>query len=225
MRSLYATDVTIPEAMPPGAVILASGDTPRFHGFTVSLLHLLQRGLPEGSAFLWNQGLNLCPTLNDAVARALEKGAAWCWIIGDDHTFAPDIIVKLWSHQRPIVAPLVLRRQPPYLTVMSRNGQNLPLSADLRGLVPVDAVGSAGLLVQRQVFEAVGPQPFEIGDAYVQHEDITFCHKARRAGFEIAVDVDAALGHIVPVEVWPARHDETHDIRPALLNPLGMRLT
>lgn len=224
MRDLYQVPVKIPADMPPGAIILASGDTPRYHGFTVSLLHLLHKGLPKGSVFKWNQGLNLCVTLNDAVEQALHGGAAWCWIIGDDHVFAPDIIVRLWEHKRPIIAPLVLKRMPPYGTVMSKDGQNVPLSPHLQGLVEVDAVGSAGLLVQRDVFETLGPKPFEIGDAYSQHEDVTFCYKARRAGYPIVVDTTLAIGHITTVEVWPARNN-VGEVRPALINPLNMRLT
>lgn len=223
MRELHAGVVEVPEDMPPGAIILATGDTPRFHGFTVSLLHTLTRGIPLGTTLKWNQGLNLCLSLNDAVGRALNEGAEWCWILGDDHTWPPDLLVKLWQRRLPILAPLVLRRAPPYRTVIIRQNEPLTLEAGTQGVITCDAVGTAGMLVQRVVFEALGEYPFEIGDAYAQHEDVTFCYRAQRAGFAINVDLDLAMGHITTCEVWPARSSEGEHAA-ALVNPLTMHL-
>lgn len=224
MRRLYRGPVELPADMPPGAIILASGDTPRYHEFTVSLLHTLERGVPRGSTLKWNRGLDLCPQLNNAVRRALDEGAAWCWFIGDDHVWEPGLIGKLWRRRLPLVAPLVRRRSAPFDTVMSKNGERIELERHARGLLEVDAVGSAGLLVQREVFETLGPNPFEIGGPFQQHEDVTFCHKARRAGFPIHVDLDAGMGHLATLEVWPARdvngnhtHSFVSDLRMELL--------
>lgn len=209
--------------MPPGAIILATGDVPRFHEFFVSLLHTMTRGVPAGTALKWNRGLDLCPSLNDAVDRALKDGAQWCWFLGDDHVWAPHLVSSLWLHRAPLVAPLVRRRGAPFDTVMSRNGERIALPDGTRGLVEVDAVGSAGLLVQREVFEALGTAPFEIGTPYTQHEDVTFCHKARRAGFRILVDVEQGMGHLATLEVWPARTKDGRHVH-TLVSSLQMQL-
>jgi GT2 family glycosyltransferase len=223
VRKLYDHPVELPPEMPAGAIILATGDQPRYHEFTVSLLHTMARGIPMGTTLKWNRGLNLCPSLNDAVKRALEDGAAWCWFLGDDHTWAPDLLMRLWLHHAPLVAPLVRRRSAPFDTVMSRDGERVVLPDGTRGLLSVDAVGSAGLLVQREVFEALGANPFEIADPYSQHEDVGFCHKARRAGFPIVVDTDLGMGHLATVEVWPARTTDGKHVH-SLVSSLTMQL-
>lgn len=75
---------------------------------------------------------------------------------------------------------------------------------DIKGqseLIPVNYVGMGWMLVKRGVFEKIKYPWFEplrkkIGD-YTDFtmEDVTFCHKARDAGFEINIDPTIRVGH------------------------------
>jgi hypothetical protein len=77
------------------------------------------------------------------------------------------------------------------------------------GLLEVDATGAACLLVHRTVFEKIATEyapPLtwfaeSVAFGQVWSEDITFCVRARAAGFQTVVDCDVKLGHIKPVSI------------------------
>jgi hypothetical protein len=134
----------------------------------------------------------------------------WVWIIGDDHVFDPDILMRLLSHEVDVVVPLCFTRRPPYVPVVY-SGQNEQghyiVNHDLpeHGLVEIHAAGSAGMLVRKHVLDALEDPWFRPSpDAQGMNEDLYFCEKVREAGFSIFCDVDTPLGHIaVPVIIWP----------------------
>lgn len=108
----------------------------------------------------------------------------------------------------------------------------LPISLDGtpgEGVIELEAGGCAGMLIRRDVLEAtrdmarrfvvVDPGPglaqdiaeevvpdqwFEYTD---RSEDITFCEKAKEAGFKLYADLSCRLGHITTAVVMPGEHD------------------
>lgn len=190
----------------PGAVIVPSTEVLRFPAFVAALMRLAV-GLPEGSAVLWHQGVDVPYMLNHATRRMLaDPTLAWCWIIGDDHTFDPTIVARLWAHHVPVVAPLVLRRNVPHRTV-AYDAQMQPISFDraASGLQPVHACGNAGMLIRRSVLELLGDPWWTHHGHDRAGEDLAFCAKLRDVGIQPYVDVDTHMGHITPVEIWPHR--------------------
>lgn len=194
---------------PPGAIVIPSTEVLRFPLFVGNLLRLvLSGGAPEGTAApFWHQGCDIPYEINHGIRRMLaDPTLQWAWILGDDHTFEPDILMRLLAHDVPVVAPLVLRRNVPNRTVIYKSdGTPLSLRADEHGLRPVYAVGNAGMLIRRSVLEAVGDPWFVHNGPERAGEDLAFCGKLRRLGIPIAVDLDTFMGHITPVEIWPHR--------------------
>lgn len=205
--------------IPHGTIVLPSGETPRHHAFFVSLMALLEY---TGARLRWNAGLDIAWNCNDALRR---REGEWVWIIGDDHTFPPDIIERLWANGADVVVPLVLQRNHPHRTVLY-NADGSPYEFDPKTRVPfpVALAGSAGMLVREHVLTAIGDPWFRIAGTERQSEDIGFCQAVNRAGFRIYCDPNVTMGHIATVEVWPDRNEETGTLRVAYRQPNLARL-
>lgn len=182
-----------------GTVGVVSGETTRFADFSIALLHLLR---PDGTKLRWAKGGDIVRNCNQLVA---STEGDWLWMVGDDHIFDPDIVLRLLAHNVDVVAPLCLKRTAPFDPVvydrMNEDGKYEYADLPASGLVEVFAAGNAGMLVRRRVLDALGPDPFERRGT--QGEDLTFCEKVRDAGFRIHCDTDTPLGHIGLMHVWP----------------------
>lgn len=121
--------------------------------------------------------------------------------LDDDHVFPSNLIHRLLAHDKDIVAPLYLKRYPPFTATARVDGKPVAW-ADANGLVSVESTGCAGLLIRRQVFAALAMPVFEHGGGLLA-EDAIFCRKAREAGFEIHCDLDTRMGHFARATVWP----------------------
>lgn len=194
-----------------GSIGVISGELGRYVDFYASLA---QVAMPEGTQMIWSKGTSIPENCNGCIRRAQDWASAvdgpreddWVWILGDDHMMPADSLVRLLAHDVDIVAPLGLRRRPPYAPAIYQrdegNGlvqyENLPT----RGLVEVAAAGSAGMLVRRRVWEGMTDPWFEtFGETMC--EDLVFCSRATQAGFKIYVDLDVRFGHMTNNVVWP----------------------
>ena len=190
-----------------GTIGVVSGELTRYADFSLALLHILK---PPGTKLAWVQGVNISHNCNRLVKNMVGD---WLWMIGDDHIFDPDILVRLLEHDADVVVPLCLKRSAPFDLVIysgeNEEGQLRAFSDDLpeSGLVEVHAAGQAGMLVRRHVLEAIPDPVFETYGT--QNEDIVFCRKIREAGFKIWCDVDTQLGHIGLMHVWPKYQDDS----------------
>lgn len=72
------------------------------------------------------------------------------------------------------------------------------------GLQRVESVGGGLLIIARRVLAAI-PVPFaDVYDAagiFTEGEDLSFCRRAREAGFEIWCDFSAPVAHVKPAEM------------------------
>ena len=151
---------------------------------------------PATTKFLNRQGMDVTGNYNGLVE---QMEGDWLWIMGDDHTFAPDILVNLLAHEVDVVVPLVLKKDAPFDPVVyegeegSDEATGLPFHRVARlpqsGLHEIYAAGSAGMLIRRHVLDALERPVFETSHG-VQNEDLLFCRKVREAGFSIWCDVD-----------------------------------
>lgn len=191
---------------PPGTIGVISADLARYSDFSIALLHTLK---PDGTKLLWLKGVDVVSHMNTLVA-CLQGD--WLWILGDDHVFDPDTLLRLLAHDVDVVVPLCLKRTPPYDPVVYKEQNELGHyvgAHDLpeHGLHKVFAAGTAGMLVKRRVFEAIDWPPFATEGGGL-NEDLTFCKKVREAGFDIHVDVEVPIGHISQISIWPTFEDE-----------------
>lgn len=200
---------------PPGAICIASGELARYPHFTHAMLHLLR---PKGTEIHMNMGLNVAANFNAGVRRLMANPALqWVWIMGDDHEFEPDCLLRLLEHDVDVVVPLVVRRQPPFIPVLFKEpesdtplGQFPPFhwhQLPSSGLLEVYTAGSAGMLIRRRVIEALRDPWFELGKMGedLTNEDTYFCKKVQDAGFKIYADMDVQMDHWTPVSLRPVK--------------------
>jgi hypothetical protein len=166
------------------------------------------------------QGSILTLQRNEAVQRMRGD---WQLFIDDDMAFGPGAIANIVStyhelkeqvHEPLIVGGLCVRRYEPYQPTAYM--RDTPTSGPFNYLedwtddiVEVDATGSAFVLIEVPVFEAImgGPLPSEKERAGLppwefyewvdgMGEDLRFCMKAKEAGARIFIDTRLRIGHV-----------------------------
>jgi len=197
-----------------GLIGIISNDAGRYSLFSSCVTNMIQT-LPSGLAKVeWLIGGDWCEARNTLAQQTLDGGYEWLWFMDDDHAFPPGIVTLLLRHDLPLVTPVCLTRTYPfnavsYVSAFDGAGFRripLPLSDQPKnGLIKIAVGGCAGMLIRREVLEAVEQPWFEYTNV---SEDIRFCEKAMEADFELYCDLDARLGHITTAVVWPAVKDD-----------------
>ena len=202
-----------------------ANDAARFSEFWSCVLRLK---VPAGSVKENVIGGDWCSARNELAQRCIDEEYDYLWFMDDDHSFAPDLLQKLLeaavTYDLPIVNPLCTTRTAPFhLVTFAANpdpeskDRYLPISlegAPGEGIVELEAGGCAGMLIRRDVLEAVkkwgqhnvDPRSLEARPWFEYtdtSEDILFCEKAKDAGFGIYADLSARLGHITTAVVMP----------------------
>ena len=155
---------------------------------------------------------------NDLVKRAIYEDCTHIVFMDTDQVYrTADIIPRLLEHDKDIVGGKVHRRYHPFEPILQRGGLHVPDDEILKGgLIPVDSTGAGCLAINLDVFVELDKPWFktvtdEEGEVEVG-EDVHFCRKAKKAGFEIFVDCDVKIGHLTTWEVdW-----ETYEISKKL---------
>ncbi len=158
-----------------------------------------------------DENLGFAQGSNLAIRHALTQGAEWVFILNNDTIVAPTIFDELASasaanEEYVILSPLILYHDKPdriwHLggklilgTLITRSlYQGRMDLGNLPPLVSVDFVSGSGMLVRREVFEAIGlfdPAYFMYG------EEVDFCWRARSAGYRLACAPRAKMWHKV----------------------------
>ncbi len=208
LAELERKPVQSPRPRYTGWVGVCGQDTGRFNEFAISLGNLER---PPG----WqvHGALNYSETrARNWLAENFEGD--WLWFIDDDHCFAPDILTRLLAHDVGIVAPLCFQRKAPFQPVALTSlepREHWPGTSGKAayGLQEVAATGTAGMLIHRQVFDALDRPYFFHDDGRDKSEtsDILFCKAAREAGFDIYVDTSVTLTHLNVCGVTPVWED------------------
>lgn len=185
---------------------IIANDSARYSLFSACVTKLDTEGLDCNIE--WLIGGDWCGARNTLVQMTLNGDYTHLWFMDDDHAFHPQLLKQLASHDVPLVNPLCCTRVAPFpLVTYAGKGdavnQYLPLSLNDEegtGLVELMAGGCAGMLIRRDVLEAVPAPWFEYTD---RSEDILFCEKAVAAGFKLYADLSCRLGHITTAVVYP----------------------
>lgn len=199
-----------------GTIGIISSDLARFSDFSTCLLSLIR---PTTARIVWVRGMDVCGNLNRVIK---DMRGDWLWLLGDDHTFAPETLIQLLQHLErddvDAVVPLCMKKQAPFEPVVYRSSHVSPQDgltyyqvADLpqHGLVPIHAAGTAGMLIRRSVLDDLPNPVFETSQG-MQNEDLILCRKIRErrerlglAGSGIWCDVDTRIGHIGIFPIYP----------------------
>lgn len=152
---------------------------------------------------------------NALVETARQNNSTHLMFIDNDQTFKPSGIQRLIDHDKDIVcAPYNARPAPgqPIVSVvkmMDENGE-LPMDGGNRnfelpaGLSKIGASGTGFMLIKTSVFDKLKKPYFvEWQDENNQHhtEDVDFCVKARKAGFDVWCNPTIPVGHIATMEI------------------------
>jgi hypothetical protein len=195
-----------PQPREKGLVGILSNEAARYAEFWACVSKL---DLPYGWEFHILIGGDWCGARNTLCEMTLEGDYSHLWYMDDDHSFAPDLLRRLLTWRVPLVTPICLTRTFPFLPVTytdenpGSGERYLPLRFEGRpgeGLVEALAGGTAGMLIERQVIEAIEPPWFEHTE---RSEDIVFCEKAMEAGYVLHTDLGARLAHITTASVFP----------------------
>src|SRR5262245_35175940 len=92
----------VPLADKPGTIGVMSGELLRFASFGVALSWMQK---PAKATMVWKFGNDL---VGNANALCREMVGDWLFIMGDDHTFFPDVLMRLLQHDVDIVVPICM---------------------------------------------------------------------------------------------------------------------
>ena len=201
----------------PGIVGVVDGGRPRYPFLLPSLMALQ---VPKGSDFVEASSCNVAENCNHLCDYVVEHTQyQWLWIMGDDHWFEADTLLKLLVHKKDCIVPITPRRFFPFDPVVYRTFEPHNNVYDhftwkdieqFKEPFPVAAAGSAGLLVQRHVLERMPTPRFMIGRYHPsqQQEDLYFTAHANRIGHQVYCDPYAWLGHAPETYLFPYRRKD-----------------
>lgn len=163
--------------------------------------------VPEGyqTTFQYFYGYNIDQVRN-LIADWAVKGYDYLFSVDSDISFAPDTLVKLLAHDKPVVSGLYIQRKPGQhiLEIYEHNVNggviNVPYGKIKgRGLVEIAGCGFGCVLVKSEVLKSVGYPQFKYYSAldhnHTVSEDVDFCRKALNKGFKIYADTTIQCRH------------------------------
>jgi len=209
----------------PGTIALPTSEVGRFALNTSSLMGTRQ---PDGCFSDMSCSASVTENLN-GILRRLRDSDRWVWIMGDDHCWPADTLTRMLEtmDEHPeidVLVPLCVKRNPPWhLVLFDEVGEldedGTPLFKPIpwervpaSGVFEVDAAGSAGMLIRRDVIDGITDPWFystldSDGRQVVLNEDVTFCTRIRRAQYAIYATADVTLGHLGIFNVRPLHHN------------------
>jgi len=163
--------------------------------------------VPEGyqTTFQYFYGYNIDQVRN-LIADWAVKGYDYLFSVDSDISFAPDTLIKLLAHDKPVVSGLYIQRKPGQhiLEIYEHNAHggvsNVPYGKIKgRGLVEIAGCGFGCVLVKSEVLKSIGYPQFKYYSAldhnHTVSEDVDFCRKALNKGFKLYADTTIQCNH------------------------------
>jgi glycosyltransferase involved in cell wall biosynthesis len=190
---------------------------------TQTVNSLLQLHKPKQTSILIIDRQRVDKARNFIVKQAIENRMDYILFLDDDNPVPNDTLLKMMERDKDIVTCPILTRNPnkegKYNICCYNaeekdvgNGKTLTYYNFIEKFdeefQQVDATGTGCLLVKRKVFlklfEKYEGKPFEFGDIRVNgqrrvmSEDVEFCERAKKEGFEIWCDTTIRPIHLGP---------------------------
>jgi len=142
----------------------------------------------------------LTPFSREKIAlKAIEQNCTHLLWIDSDMQFGPDALNRLLKHKKDIIAGLFFQKYQPYAPALSINDEH-PIP---KKLTKVDWVGLGFTLINIEVFKNM-PRPWfelDFNPKHIVGEDILWCLKARKLGYDIWVDPNIHIGHLLTLSI------------------------
>jgi hypothetical protein len=159
--------------------------------------NLVAHGIKINCAF--NIGSVITIARRNLAEIFMKSDFDYVWWVDSDMKFPVDAPLRLLKHNVPIVGVNYRRRRfpnPNFTGMMGKAGtfQEFKTTAESPPMELIDVLPHGCVLVHRSVYEKI-PQPYYLQE-YVEEmnleigEDIYFCQKAQKAGFELWCDQD-----------------------------------
>lgn len=173
--------------------------------------------VPLGTGMTWFRGVLIADGLNKSLGALYERSdLEWAWLMGDDHRFGSETLLKLLDRDVDCLIPMCVHRAPPFASnvVEHIDGKRrlkmiteFPTSG-LYKLKEGETCGDAGMLIRKRVLDAI-PRPWydNLRSGSFSSEDLAFTRRVREAGFDAHVDCDVRIGHVTPMTVTPVVAD------------------
>ena len=180
------------------------------HTMSVTLHENGQPVRPTLETFVYSTS-NVAFSRRKLVDVALDWGAHWLLWLDADQIFPRDTLTRLLSRRQAIVGANCRRRDPTAVlptAYTNKDGKPAAVFPHGDGIEQVLHLGMAVCLTHAEVFRKIGrPYFFEemLDDGiHAFGEDVSFCHKARAAGFPVFVDHALSLdvGHIADIDLF-----------------------
>lgn len=201
-----------------GTIIVAAAIQPRYYEFQMALEGLQ---VPAGTKLFIERSCDITQNFNKGVQKMIGE---WVWLLGDDHAFAPDLLLRLLNHKVDIVVPVTPCKIPPWMPCVMHgpvDGERLwhenmmlydwdELSGHgLLAFPKGDFIGQAGMLVRKPVLDKIGYPWFKCGqlDKGRLQEDMMFCHELQQLGYTVWIDQEVIFDHYFIVGVTARRHE------------------
>ena len=208
-----------------GTILLASAAQPRFYEYNTSMEGLL---VPKGTRYLIERGCSVVDNFNAGLRKATGD---WVWFVGDDHSFAPDTLLKLLDHQVDVVVPISPIKIAPFMPCvlhgptdgsiwhpnMELYGWEELSGEGLYALPKGDFIGQAGMLVKKPILDEIGDPWVKCGqlDPGRLQEDMYFCRELQEKGHTVWVDQSIIFDHWFIMGVTARKHQGAYS--PAII--------
>ena len=170
-----------------------------FHNMILEMLRRIEKG-----KFAYNlitvKGMPVDKARNKIIYNFLkQKNSDYLLFI--DMVIPRNLFENLLKIDADIASGLTFRKWYPHFPVIYRKrngGYQSIIDYPKKTIMQVDAVGMACCLIKREVFEQLKYPWFEfkeLNEGEFLGEDLTFCEKAKKAGFIIKVDTNLIVGH------------------------------
>ncbi|MAG18132.1 MAG: hypothetical protein CL944_01520 [Candidatus Diapherotrites archaeon] len=139
---------------------------------------------------------------NKCVEKFFETDADWLFFLDTDTFMEPNTIELLLNHGKKIIGGIYTSRHEPYLPIAYKkvDGKLTPITEIPNKIFQVDALATGCLLIHKSVFEKMKKPYFEYEkdankERILKSEDVFFCEKAKKEGFEIFADPSIKVWH------------------------------
>ena len=169
----------------------------------MSLINLISHPGPVDILLNINAATVIHLARNELVRKALEHNTEYVLFADSDQVYNPDYHLKLIEADKDIIGAPITKRSIPYtlnISLQKENGTFAPVAEFPEDKIfPIDGIGMGFTLIKTKVFKEMKEPWFDfltLPNDVRLGEDLSFCHKAKRAGFEIWTDPRLNVGHV-----------------------------
>lgn len=196
-----------------GVIGISCPEIARFSSFYASLGAMAR---PDNVQVVFARSAVISENRNAISSHALKINADWVLYLDDDHILHQQTLMRLLEADKDVISAHYTQRQPVFNSVafdFEREDGTFHwkrLESSERGLVKVAAAGAGCFLVKTKVLRALDEPYWTLGQIHPASwgDDLHFCSRVRKAGFDIWLDLENPVGHTMIGVVWPQWDDK-----------------